>query len=294
MTLSEAKKNLIHRLEKWYDAREAGNIAEWLLESITGWGRMDQLLNGSHAFTEAQQTQYDKGSLRLEKGEPIQYVLEEAWFMGRRFTVNKNTLIPRPETEELVNWIRKEHTHTATQDGHDQLQSPTILDVGTGSGCIAVSLQLDLPQATVYALDTSAGALETAAKNATALNAPIRFIEQDFLQEADWPVLPSVDILVSNPPYIAIAEAITMHTNVLDYEPFMALFVPDENPLVFYEALARFGQRKLNKGGLIYAEINERLGEVTREIFTKEGYDVILQQDMQGKDRMLRASKVVG
>ncbi|MBS1489824.1 MAG: peptide chain release factor N(5)-glutamine methyltransferase [Bacteroidetes bacterium] len=216
---------------------------------------------------------------RLNKHEPVQYVLGYTHFFSRIFLVNPSVLIPRPETELLVYEIMKESNH-----------SPTILDVGTGSGCIAITLKLEMPQAKVHALEVSAEALQTAQHNAQKLGATIQFFHADFLTDP-FDIEP-VDILVSNPPYIAQSEKRQMKENVWQYEPHRALFVPDENPLLFYKAIAEKSNQLLKPGGKIFVEINERLGEEVKKIFEHRGFvNIKMVKDLDGKNRVVVAQR---
>lgn len=221
---------------------------------------------------------------RLENYEPLQYILGETEFYGLLFTVDKNVLIPRPETEELVHWIINDYK------GFEQTPF-TILDIGTGSGAIAVSLAKNLTRALVYALDISAGALNVAAKNATLNNVEVRFIQQDILSEnIDLPV--KFDCIVSNPPYVRNSEKQLMHTNVLDYEPHTALFVDDNNALVFYNAVARVAKQYLKANGSVYVEINEALPDETQELFRNYGFKTDVRKDINDKPRMIKALRL--
>ena len=219
---------------------------------------------------------------RLKQGEPLQYIEGRAPFCGMEFIVNPNVLIPRPETAELVDWIVREY---ATQQPH-------ILDLGTGSGCIAISLSKQLPQATVEACDISEGALEVAEANNRENGTSVRFFHHDMLN-LTAPLPHSYDILVSNPPYIKQCEAQEMELHVTEWEPHTALFVPDDDALRFYRAIAKIGQTDaLKPGGHIYVEINQALGKETAELFESYGYhNVTLRKDIYGNDRMIHCTK---
>jgi release factor glutamine methyltransferase len=180
----------------------------------------------------------------------VQYVLNEAWFTGLKLYVDENVLIPRPETEELADMAIKDVLKNNNQ-------SIAILDIGTGSGCIAIGLKKNLPGATVYAVDVSEGALEVARKNANENSAAIHFILSDILDEKKWIHLPGVDVIISNPPYIPVNQMEEMSNNVIKHEPHLALFVPDENPLVFYKSIAGLAEKKLLPGGKIFVEVHE-------------------------------------
>ncbi len=217
---------------------------------------------------------------RLKKGEPYQYVIGKTTFYGMEFRVTSDVLIPRPETEELVEWILSENT----------AENPVMLDIGTGSGCIAVALAKNIPSANVWAWDISEKALQVATGNAERNSVTVHFSRQDILQ----PFTPgmSYDILVSNPPYVTESEAGDMEKNVLDFEPREALFVPDDNPLLFYERIADTALTILNDGGRLYFEINRSKGQDIVEMLEDSGFAGIeLRKDISGNDRMIRAVK---
>ena len=281
MTIDEARKEIIKTIRNIYEQNEANNIAELLMESITKLPRSERIIQGNETLSNAQRNLLQSSILRLQKYEPIQYIINEAWFAGMRFYVDKNVLIPRPETEELVEWV-------AAECGRGTKYK--ILDVGTGSGCIAIAVKNKLPAAELWACDISDEAVNIARINADALHATIDFVPLDFLDPRQRKQLPNVDVVVSNPPYVPQNEKKQMEKNVVEYEPAMALFVFDDDPLVFYKAIAEFGREKLNKGGSIYAEIHENLGEQIRDLFLLEGYQAVeLKKDLQGKDRMVKA-----
>ena len=214
---------------------------------------------------------------RINRHEPIQYVLGKAEFYGRAFAVDGSVLIPRPETELLIRAVLKEKKF-----------SPTILDIGTGSGCIAITLAVEIPSSEVYAIDISKEALTVAQQNAKNLKAKVNFSKFDIL--ANEKLEHRFDIIVSNPPYIAEREKKEMNSNVLDFEPPLALFVTDKDPLVFYKAIARRGKSLLKPGGKIFVEINERFGKELKQHFRNEGYgNVSIEKDINNKDRILMA-----
>ncbi|MBO5085172.1 MAG: peptide chain release factor N(5)-glutamine methyltransferase [Bacteroidaceae bacterium] len=219
---------------------------------------------------------------RLRQGEPLQYIEGKAPFCGMEFAVNSSVLIPRPETAELVDWIVCEHA----------TQQPRILDLGTGSGCIAIALSKQLPQATIEACDISAEALTVAKENARMNEAPVSFFTHDML-DLGTPLPHSYDILVSNPPYIRQSEAADMSIQVTEWEPHTALFVPDDDALRFYRAIAELGQTEaLRPGGHIYVEINQALGKETVALFKSYEYkDVKLRKDIYGNNRMIKCKK---
>lgn len=285
MTTREAQQKAQLQLKILYDEREAVNITDWVMEHITGKKRIDRLLDKQAMLTTSQQLQLDTILQELATHKPIQYVLGEAWFAGMKFFVNENVLIPRPETEELVQWVGEESQKLSR---HTRDKSQKLLDIGTGSGCIPISLKKLLPELSVSSVDVSKEALEVAKKNAAGLDVDVNFLHLDFLNEANWDQLPIVDIIVSNPPYIKQSEQNNMSKNVLDFEPSIALFVPDEDALLFYRKIALFSKTHLSKSGSIFLEINEALGKEVIELYESAGYKVELRKDMQGKDRMAR------
>jgi release factor glutamine methyltransferase len=213
--------------------------------------------------------------------------LQEAWFLGTKFFVDAQVLIPRPETEELVTWLIRDLSRKEQES-----ISYKILDVGTGSGCIPISIKKKFSAAEVISIDISSSALHIAERNATILKTEIRFIECDFLNKEERSSLPVVDIIISNPPYIPLAEKSNMDANVVRYEPGVALFVPNEDPLQFYDAIADFSKSNLNNGGSIYIETHEDLAKPVAEIFSNKGLKQIeIKNDLQGKQRMMRVVK---
>ena len=289
MTIDEARREITKAIRHIYDHDEANNIAELLTENLTKLPRSERIIKGNELLLAPQKELLSSSILRLQQHEPIQYVINEAWFAGMRFYVDRNVLIPRPETEELVEWVVKEYRSQNTKVRIEKSEF-RMLDVGTGSGCIAIALKNKLPEIEMWACDTSDEALNIARMNADALHATIDFVPLNFLDPGQRKQLPNVDIIVSNPPYIPLHEKKMMNKNVEAYEPSTALFVPDDDSLIFYKTIAEFGQEKLNKGGRIYAEIHEALGEQTRELFLSQRYQIHLKKDLQGKDRMIKAT----
>lgn len=221
---------------------------------------------------------------QLLTGRPFQYVLGKAWFYGMPLSVNEAVLIPRPETEELVDRMVKSHLSN----------SPRIIDIGTGSGCIALALKKSLPDAEVYAMDISGEALEVARRNANSLGLEINFIQADILE---WELVVDsdlrFDLVVSNPPYITPKEKLDMEKHVLDFEPDLALFVPEESPLLFYQHIADFARHHLLPDGKLYFEINQKYGRDIRELLSKKGFNnVRIMKDMQGVDRIIEAEQI--
>jgi release factor glutamine methyltransferase len=274
-------------LETLYDARETGAITLMVLEELTGMSRAKV-----KAFPEEEITPDVLEKLtailnELKTGKPVQYILGTAEFYGLTFLVNAATLIPRPETEELVEWVLE------GQKLKVESQKLSVLDIGTGSGCIAISLKKNLKYANVSAMDISENALATAKQNAIINEADVTFIEHDILS-TDYLKIASLkpDIIVSNPPYVTLQDKTQMHVNVNNFEPHTALFVPENDPLIFYKAIADFAAAYLSDKGLLFFEINENFGKQTVELLQDKGFiSIELRQDMSGRDRMLKAVK---
>lgn len=282
MTIHEARQRLLFQLYDLYDSREAANIADLVMEKITGWMKIDRVINKHLPLNVQQSGLLEQYSRELGQGRPVQYVLGEAWFMGAKFYVDERVLIPRPETEELLEWLIKSNRG----------KSLNILDIGTGSGCIPIGLKLNLPSCQVHSCDISTAALEVATKNAAAHNTVIHFHETDILNRDAWSNLPQSEIIISNPPYVPEKDKENMNRNVLFFEPHTALFVPDSDPLLFYRAIAEFGRQKLSTNGEVYLEIHEDLSPEVQNALSEAGYrEIETRKDLQGKERMIRAKK---
>lgn len=277
--MQEATYYLLNKLRNIYPEGEASQITDWVLEHLTGSKKAERMIYKNVAITEQEEKQLREYTERLLKHEPVQYVLNESWFCGLKLYVDKKVLIPRPETEELVEWIISNCKFPV-----DELK---ILDIGTGSGCIPISMKRRIRKAEVWACDISDDALAVARRNADALGADVNFMQLDFLNKEQRNQLPSFDIIVSNPPYVPQKDKGQMQKNVLNYEPHKALFVSDNDPFVFYKAIASFGKEHLKQSGNIYCEIHESLGSPVKEIFSSAGYTTELKKDMQQKDRMI-------
>jgi len=285
MTIQAAFVQIISALTPIHGDREAASIAHILMEHITGLGRMDRIVYKDKKLTEDQEVQLRIALEAMLRNEPVQYVTGTAWFYGMELKVTPDVLIPRPETEELAEWIIEDVRKAGTQPG--------ILDIGTGSGAIPLAIKKNLPLATVSAIDISSGALKIAMENAKKLSLAISFSLVDVLDANATAALPSYDIIVSNPPYICEHESAGMQEQVVSYEPNIALFVPDNDPLRFYRRIGLLGQEKLSAGGGLYFEINEAYGKETVSLLEEQGYvDVVLKQDLYGKDRMVKATKL--
>jgi release factor glutamine methyltransferase len=298
MDWSQAQKELAKRLAPGHGDREAAIIADWVMERVTGQSKLERLLRRTEALRDGALAAYERYSHELLAGRPVQYVLGESWFGGMKFFVDERVLIPRPETEELVEWVISEAAATglptdsappASQPHSDLPPAPEgILDVGTGSGCIAITLSRRLPRMAVYGCDVSEEALAVASRNAAELGAAIGLLRTDFLDRTQWAALPPVHWLVSNPPYIPLKERGSMASHVVDAEPALALFVPDDDPLIFYRALGEFAG--MRPGAILFLEVHEGLGDDVRELLLASGAtEVVLRKDLQGKDRMIKA-----
>lgn len=268
-------------LDAIYDSTEVDAFFYRLIDSFYGVSRIQLAINQEYKIEETDEI--DNALLLLKKEKPIQYIIGETEFFGLPFKVNENTLIPRPETEELVEWVLKE----------DKNKMVNILDIGTGTGCIAISLAKHLPHAKVYALDVNKEALRTAKLNANLNEVEIEFIEADILSISHTQLVSSsnkFNVIVSNPPYILEKEKPLMKPNVLENEPHLALFVKDENPLLFYEAITAFAKNNLKKDGQLFFEINEYLGRnMIRLLIDNNFKNIELKQDVFKKDRMIKA-----
>lgn len=281
MTIQEAASYTTAKLRSIYDEGEAEAMTDWILEHLTKEKRSSRTINPKKELAPKLASDLETIISRLLTHEPLQYVLHESWFCGLKFYVDENVLIPRPETEELVEWI--------ISDCKFPIDTLRVLDIGTGSGCIAVALKRRLGRAEVWTCDKSADALRIATRNATTMNVDIQLLELDFLDDRERSKLPAFDIIVSNPPYIPENDRSSMAANVLQYEPAAALFVPDNDALVFYKAIADFGKVHLQQNGTIYMEIHKDMGMAVIQLFQSKDYKAQLKKDMQGNDRMVKA-----
>ena len=280
MSLQEIKIFLKQTLSSKIDAVELTSLIGMLIEAVTGWNRMQQIVNVNTGLSKEQQALLENYAQQLLAGKPIQYILGKAWFMGNELMVNEQVLIPRPETEELVEWII---SYASIMN-----KPLSILDIGTGSGCIPIALKLSLPNCTLIGLDISKDALAIAQINAKNLNASIEWMEEDILNTAALDN--SYDIIVSNPPYIPLREKKDMQEQVLNFEPSIALFVSNEDPLIYYKAIAKIGKQNLSKNGQLFFEIHYNQGKAILALLDELNYHAELRQDSFGKNRMVRAS----
>jgi release factor glutamine methyltransferase len=273
----------LEKLQTIYDFEEAQAITNQVFEEVLMLKpHQIKMLNTNLSNT-------DESNLmdilnRLLNHEPMQYVLGKAWFYGNKYIVSPNTLIPRSETEELVALI----IDTIQNNLELKLSNPKIIDIGTGTGCIAITLKINLPNSNVFALDKSSEAIKIAKLNAKELNTDVHFIEDDILDIHQTETLQVFDIMVSNPPYILENEKDNMHSNVLDFEPHSALFVANHNPLLFYNAIANYAQKYLKKGGYLFFEINQLFGNETVKMLSEKGFSNIqLIKDINQNDRIV-------
>jgi len=277
--LNTTIKSYRDRIAELYGLQEAKSIITIVIKHFSGLS-LAEILSGKKIEPEAGEKiirALDKVILK----NPVQYILGETEFYGRTFFVDKNVLIPRCETEELVDLVVKENRG----------KQVNILDIGTGSGCIAISLDCELPDAKVYAIDISTEALNIAQENSNHNKANVLFAGYDILQNLEFPFDIKFEIIVSNPPYVRMSEKRYMQANVLEHEPHIALFVEDSSPLIFYEACLRFAGNYLAANGRIYVEINEFLGDETLALFRNYGFEAILIKDLSGKNRIVKAIK---
>lgn len=280
---------VLKELTGYYPEREARSILRLIQEVRFGITQMDICLGRQRSLSSLEREDLKNILNRLKKKEPIQYVLGEADFYGYSYHVEPGVLIPRPETEELVNWILSEEPNT----------SLSILDIGTGSGCIAITLAKNMPQASVTAFDISLKALSIAQTNAERMQTQVHFRQTDILRyipdngptTSETKTIPKWDIIVSNPPYVCLSEAAEMDVHVKCYEPHEALFVPDNHPLIFYQAIAHYARYRLQPGGKLYVEINQRFGNETMSVFRQTGFQQIeLRKDFCNQARMIRCT----
>ncbi len=283
MTFGAFSKAFSDSLATLYTAGETQAMLQLLGEKLLQIPYAQVRTAQSHPLSAPQQRQGAAWLQELTTGRPIQYVLGEAWFLDRTFLVNESVLIPRPETEELVLKANSLLQSSISNTPH------RLLDVGTGSGCIPISLSMMQPEALVLAIDISKEALEVAKENNRRLGADVQFMELNFLEEAGWPALGQFDLIVSNPPYIPKKEAEKLEQKVRMFEPGMALFVPDERPLLFYEKLADFARKNMESQGYLIAECHQDFAQAVLTLFHEKGFTALLQKDMNDNDRMLIA-----
>lgn len=290
MKLKDLKHKFHEHLDAIYGKEEVQTFFFMLTEYYNAIKRIDLALSTDLSIEDDFVLKYESALEALKNHEPIQYIIGQTEFYGLPFYVNENTLIPRPETEELVELILSNITTNGQLELVKGDHQFNILDIGTGTGCIAISLAKQLPNANVSAIDVSAKALEMANKNAQLNQVDINFIENDILKicNSELDSATKFDIIVSNPPYVRQLEKQQMQDNVLNHEPHLALFVEDENPLIFYRAITQFATKNLKPNGELYFEINEYLGKEMMAFLEEFGFkNIQLKQDLFGKDRMI-------
>ncbi|HEY9184293.1 MAG TPA: peptide chain release factor N(5)-glutamine methyltransferase [Salegentibacter sp.] len=281
MTITELKRSFLAELIKEYPCEEANSFFGLLTEAYLGMSRFQVALQREKEISETDLAKFKSAKQRLLDQEPIQHILGKTEFFGLHFQVSKKVLVPRPETEELVQWI--------LDDLESENKKIQLLDIGAGSGCIAISLAKNLPEAEIFAMDISAQALETAMLNAENNKVVINFAEKDVLKLEE--LGQDFNVIVSNPPYVRELEKADMQPNVLRYEPGTALYVKDDDPLVFYRKIAGLAQKALVPGGKLYFEINQYLGPETEKLLQEYGFKTELRKDIYGNFRMLKGVK---
>jgi len=284
MLLKEFRNHFNEELSAVFPQTEIDSFFFLLIEKELGLQRIDLALNKQLPMSEVKSKRLHSALSRLKLQEPIQYILNETEFFGLPFKVTRDTLIPRPETEELVAWVLEETTIIQAQ-GHTKI---SILDIGTGSGCIPISLAKSLTNSSITSIDISKNAIAIAKENALLNTVDIRFIEQDILKTVA--LEQQYDIIVSNPPYVRELEKKEIQLNVLENEPHLALFVADNNPLLFYSKIADLAKKHLKENGVLYFEINQYLGKETVEMLTQKGFTTELRKDLFGNDRMTKST----
>ena len=281
MLLKQFRIHFFESLKGIHDENEVESFFFILTEYLHNLKRIDLALNPSFEISEAEVQKWESIISELKTEKPIQYIIGETWFYDSKFYVNEHTLIPRPETEELVDWI------VATEKKNDKKEKLTILDIGTGTGCIPISLKKNIPQAEVFAIDVSEEALKVAQRNALENKVEINFILQNILETED--LKQQFDIIVSNPPYVRNMEKQEIKKNVLAFEPHLALFVEDNDALLFYRKIAQLALKSLTPNGLLFFDINQYLGKETVELFEHLGFkNIELKKDIYGNDRMIK------
>jgi len=282
--ISDIKSYIKQELEGVYNVREIESFIYCLFEEYTGMSRTDLVLKSEMEVNESVLLKFHIATKELKKSKPVQYILGKAYFENIELYVNEYVLIPRQETEELTRWIKDDHSNEINK-------KLKIIDIGTGSGCIALALKMFFSRSTVYGIDISQDALEVAERNSKKLNLNINLAKINILHSNEWGDLPLFDIIVSNPPYIRMFEKEFIKSNVLNYEPHISLFVENNSPLLFYEQIAHFAKRHLNENGKVYFEINENLSKATMDKLKDIGFlNIMLKKDINGKDRCVCCS----
>ena len=282
MTIDGANRRLISSLGTIYDEREASSIASLVMEELTGKSKGLRVIHKLDELPEEKEILFRKWFEELMLNRPLQYVLGEAWFAGLRFYVDERVLIPRPETEELVAWVLEDLEPLPTEDFK-------ILDIGTGTGCIPVSIGKKRKDLRLLAVDFSIPALEVARKNSQDNQVPVEFIYTDILNNSSWSLIPAVNMIISNPPYIPGQQKAALDKHVRNFEPEIALFVPDEDPIVFYKQIGLLAKQRLIAGGKVFLETHHDYSKAVVTWYKENGFTVELRKDFSGKNRMIRA-----
>ncbi|MFI5124326.1 MAG: peptide chain release factor N(5)-glutamine methyltransferase [Chitinophagales bacterium] len=282
MTIDGANRRLISSLGTIYDEREASSIASLVMEKLTGESKSLRVIHKLHELPEEKEILFRKWFEELMLNRPVQYVLGEAWFAGLRFSVDERVLIPRPETEELVAWVLEDLEPLLTEDFK-------ILDIGTGTGCIPVSIGKKRKDLRLLACDFSIPALEVARKNSQDNQVPVEFIYADILNNSSRSLIPAVNMIISNPPYIPGKQRAALDKHVRNFEPEIALFVPDKDPIVFYKQIGLLAKKKLIAGGKVFLETHHDYSKAVLTWYQENGFTVELRKDFSGKNRIIRA-----
>ena len=281
MTVNELYRSFLTELEHFYEGAEAAKISSMVFEKIAGITRAGIIKEPMQVINEKISERLHECLNQLKNHKPVQYVIGEAWFYKMKLKVSPAVLIPRPETEELVD---------AAISYLKDKPGAVVLDIGTGSGCIAIAIKKNLPTVYVTAIDISNEALMIAKENSIQQQVNINFIQLDFLGEKNWQALPLFDVIISNPPYIPENEKKTLDKNVTEFEPHLALFVENDRPLIFYEKIAAFGRSHLKENGKVFMETHEQLAEETTALFNNEHYSAEIRKDIHEKQRMVIAT----
>lgn|SRR5690606_3388727 len=278
MTVNDYKKQFLNKLPEFYDNEERLYLFYILMEEVMKFSKTDCILRGNDDVSIEKMEELDQVLYRLQNSEPIQHIFEKAYFYGYEFKVSPATLIPRRETEELVEWVLSEMKNEPQKNWR-------VLDIGTGTGCIPITIKKEFPLAVVSAIDVSVEALKIAKENAVNLKTDVTFIKQDILKTQN---LDGYDIIISNPPYVRNLEKTEIKNNVLHYEPHLALFVEDNDPLIFYRKITQLAQKSLTENGMLFFEINQYLGNEMNEMVSEYFNTVELRKDLQGNERMMK------
>jgi release factor glutamine methyltransferase len=284
MTIEVANRLLLSGLSELYDEREAASISSIVLEHLTGMPKNLRLLQKTDLLSSKQEVLLRSYMQELVNHRPVQYVLNEAWFGPMPFYVDENVLIPRPETEELVEWLLKDNLLTGP--------GTIVMDIGTGSGCIPVYIKKKRKDFNVIGFDISDSALEIAKKNADKQYVHIHFFQCDIRDQNQWGKIPAMHIIISNPPYIPEKQKQILEKHIRDFEPGLALFVPDDDPIIFYKLIGHLALQKLMPGGALFLEIHHDYAKDIMDWYEKNGFFLELRKDFSGNNRMIKAERI--